>query len=242
MAERGEREPDPVSGVFPTTIWSQVRPLTGSARAAALETLAHCYQGPAEAFLGTALGLAPDAARELFQEFFVRVLETDFLERADPSRGRFRAFLKVALRRFWTDELRRRAAEKRGGGAAEVALDAEDVPEPVDRKGRGPDQVLDDAWRASLVDEAFQRTRRELESAGRAAVFEVFREYYLAPGEAPDYRTLAQKHEVSTTDVSNHLMRAKRLFREHLRALVLDTVSSADDLEHELRWVFEGRA
>ena len=58
MAERGKKDPDPVSGVFPTTIWSQVRPLTGSARAAALETLAHRYQGPAEAFLGTALGLS----------------------------------------------------------------------------------------------------------------------------------------------------------------------------------------
>jgi len=227
------------SGLFPTTIWSEVRPRSGE-RSAALEVLARRYQAPAEAFLRAALGLSGEEAHELFQDFFVRVLEGDFLERADPARGRFRAFLKVALRRFWTDELRRRAASKRGGGEAPRALDA--VPEPAEGDAAGPEAALDAAWRAALIDEAFERTRAALERDGRAAQFAVFRDFYLAPGFAPEYRTLAERHGLTTTDVSNFLMRAKRRFREELRALVLDTVRGADDLDGELAWLLEDGA
>ena len=224
------------SGLFPTTIWSEVRPRAGE-RSAALEVLARRYQAPAEAFLRAALGLSAEEARELFQDFFVRVLEGDFLERADPARGRFRAFLKVALRRFWTDELRRRAASKRGGGEAPRALDAGGVPEPAERDLSGPEAALDAAWRAALIDEAFERTRVALEGDGRALQFAVFRDFYLAPGFAPDYRTLAERHGLTTTDVSNFLQRTKKVYREELRALVLDTVANAEDLGDELAWL-----
>lgn len=228
----------PASGIFPTTIWSEVRPGSSDGRrAAALETLARRYQGPAEAFLRAALGLSSAGARELFQEFFVRVLETDFLARADPARGRFRAFLKVALRRFALDEFRKDAAAKRGGGREALPLDEELAGELGDARAGAPDLELDRAWRAELVLAALERARIELEGEGRALTHALFRDYYLAPGPEVDYRALAERHGVTTTDVSNHLMRAKRTFRAHLRALVLDTVRSPADLDEELRWL-----
>jgi RNA polymerase sigma factor (sigma-70 family) len=227
---------------FPTTIWSEVR--RGGARAGArageradaLAELARRYQGPAEAYLRAALRVSAADAHELFQEFFAWMLAGDFLAKADPERGRFRAFLKVALRRFATDELRKRSAEKRGGGKT-AALDADGMPEPTDPLQRGPDALLDDAWRAQLVDEAFARCERELEASGRGAQFAVFRDFYLARGPELDYRALAEKHGITTTDVSNWLQRTKARFREHLRALVLDTVANPSDLGDELAWV-----
>jgi RNA polymerase sigma-70 factor (ECF subfamily) len=230
---------------FPTTIWSAVR--RGGARslgqederAAALAELARRYQGPAEAYLRAALRVSAADAHELFQEFFAWMLAGDFLAKADPERGRFRAFLKVALRRFATDELRKLAAEKRGGGRRLTlgALDAAGLPEPADPTQRGPDALLDDAWRAELVDAAFARTERELAASGRGAQFAVFRDFYLASGPELDYRALAERHGITTTDVSNWLQRAKARFREHLRALVLDTVANPSDLGDELAWV-----
>lgn len=225
---------------FPTTIWSEVR--RGGARAedraTALEGLARRYQGPAEAWLRAALGLGREEAHELFQEFFAWMLASDFLAKAERERGRFRGFLKLALRRFATDEHRRATAEKRGGGARLEPLDAPDAREPVDHGQPTPEEALDQAWRAALVDEAFERTRRVLEGRERGLVFAVFREHYLAPGPEADYRTLAARHGITTTDVSNFLQRAKALYRQELRALVLDTVATPEDLGAELAWLF----
>jgi RNA polymerase sigma factor (sigma-70 family) len=226
---------------FPTTIWSAVRRggarFTGQEgeRAAALAELARRYQGPAEAYLRAALRVSAPDAHELFQEFFAWMLAGDFLAKADPERGRFRAFLKVALRHFATDELRKLAAEKRGGGRTST-LDAAGMPEPADARERGPDALLDDAWRAQLVDEAFARCERELATSCRGAQFAVFRDFYLAGGPELDYRALAERHGITTTDVSNWLQRAKARFREHLRALVLDTVANPSDLGDEFTW------
>lgn len=235
------------AGSFPTTIWSEVRrggarpssATRAAGRDSALAELARRYQGPAEAYLRAALGRTREEAHELFQEFFAWMLASDFLAKAAPERGSFRGFLKVAMRRFATDELRKAAAEKRGGGRGVRALDAEADGEVAlaDRAAKTPEEELDAAWRAALVEAAFERTRLELERQGRAPVFAVFRDYYLAPGPEPDYRTLAERHALTPTDVSNYLQRAKKAYREHLRALVLDTVATPADLGDELAWV-----
>jgi RNA polymerase sigma-70 factor (ECF subfamily) len=64
------------------------------------------YAGAVHRFLLAGLR-DPDAASELNQEFALRFLRGDF-HRADPARGRFRDFLKRALRNLMTDYHRRR--------------------------------------------------------------------------------------------------------------------------------------
>lgn len=232
------------AAIFPTTLWSDVRRgrAGGDARAAALDALARRYQGPAEAYLAVALHLSKERAHELFQEFFAWMLASDWLAKATSERGRFRAFLKVALKNFATDELRKERAAKRGAGAT-GSLDLDSAPEPVDARAPTPEEALDAAWRAALVDAAFVRLEQELSARGRAPQFAVFREYYLASGPELDYRALAARHQITTTDVSNYLQRAKQAYRECLRALVLETVGDARELGDELAWlVAEERA
>lgn len=227
------------AGIFPTTLWSDVRRggAVGKAREDALAALAQRYQAPAEAYLAAALRLPRERAHELFQEFFAWMLASDWLAKAAPERGRFRGFLKVALRNFATDELRRETAAKRGGGARTESLDGEDAPEVPDRATPTPDEALDAAWRAALVEAAFERTRLAFERSERGLAFAVFRDYYLEGGPEPDYRVLGARHGITTTDVSNYLQRTKSAFREHLRALVLDTVANPADLGDELAWL-----
>ena len=75
------------------------------------------------------------------------------------------------------------------------------------------------------------------ESNGRAVHWALFRDWFLAAGDEPDHGTLAQRHGITRTDVSNWLDRAKRRYRALLRAIVADTVTSPDELEEELRWL-----
>src|SRR6516162_7103932 len=86
------------------------------------------YYGAVRRYL---VGIVHDAgvAEELTQDFAVRFLRGDF-RRADPQRGRFRDFVKTALRHLARDHWRKQ-------GRAPVPLPS-DGPEPADADA--PDQ------------------------------------------------------------------------------------------------------
>src|SRR5262249_30986876 len=107
---------------FPSTCWSRIEQDT----TAALETLAQRYWRPIHAYLRRALSRNDADARDLTQDFFVWMIETSFVHKADPARGRFRAFLKTALRRYVDDQDQRARALKRGGGRRFVPLAGDD--------------------------------------------------------------------------------------------------------------------
>jgi RNA polymerase sigma-70 factor (ECF subfamily) len=78
---------------------------------AALATLCATYWRPLYAFVRRS-GHSVENAEDLTQSFFSRLIETDSLRRADPSLGKFRAFLLAALKNFLANEWRRGQAEK----------------------------------------------------------------------------------------------------------------------------------
>src|SRR6187402_2994549 len=92
---------DPV-GQFNTTHWSLVL-LAGDLQApqadAALDKLCAAYWPPLYAYVRRS-GHSPEDAQDLTQEFFARLLEKQWMNAAEPSRGHFRTFLLVALKRF----------------------------------------------------------------------------------------------------------------------------------------------
>src|ERR1700704_2626103 len=108
---------------FPTTRWTLVvaagDPQRTEARSA-LVSLCEGYWYPLYAYLRRR-GYPADQAQDLTQQFFMRVLEGRYLDRADPEKGRFRSFILTSLKFFVADEADRQRAYKRGGGAV-VAL------------------------------------------------------------------------------------------------------------------------
>jgi Sigma-70 region 2 len=109
----------PGSSQFPTTRWTLViaagDPHRKEARSA-LVSLCENYWYPLYAYLRRR-GYPADQAQDLTQEFFIRVLEGRYLDRADPEKGRFRSFILTSLKFFVADEEDRQRACKRGGGA-----------------------------------------------------------------------------------------------------------------------------
>jgi len=234
---------------FPNTRWSLVlagpRAADAAARRAALEELAKSYWGPIRAYVRARWSRSQADAEDGAQAFFAWMLASDFLERATPERGRFRSYVKTALEHFLTDAERKRQALKRGGGRMHVPIagggagaeDAEDgALELADPSGRSPEDALDEAWRAELLERAAERLERELVDQGKAAVFAVFRDYFLTDSEL-DYAALAQRHGIAPTNVSNYLALAKKRYRWHLRNAVMETVHDSEGLALELRWL-----
>jgi RNA polymerase sigma factor (sigma-70 family) len=227
--------PEDRGPAFPSTQWSRILAREG---ARDLDALARAYWRPIQAYLSARLRVGEDAAADLAQEAFAWMLETRFLDRADPARGRFRGLLKTALARFALEHLRKQSTEKRGGGRTTEPIDAQH--DRADAKGRAPEDALDDAWRRELIERARERLETELEAGGRRTYYLVFRDYFLDEGEddALDYAALATRYGIAKTDVSNWLDYAKRRFREILRAMVVETVSDEETLREELRWLF----
>src|SRR6478672_7182149 len=95
-------EPSPTARWFSTTHWSVV--LAAADRTdAALEQLCRQYWPPVYAFIRRS-GHGPQEAQDLTQEFFARLLEKNYLNAADPAKGRFRTLLLTAVSRFLVNQ------------------------------------------------------------------------------------------------------------------------------------------
>jgi len=229
---------------FPTTRWSRVvaagDPAEPGARAA-LEELCRAYWYPLYAFIRR-MGAGPDEAADMTQAYFVRMLGTDLLARADRDKGRFRAFLRADCHFFLAHQAERDRARKRGGGAAPLSIDARDAEgrylrEPAD-PGLTPDRLFDRAWALSLLDGVLERLSREHAEAGQSERFEALRPT-LGGGRSAPHAAIADRLGSTEAAIEAAARRLRRRYREVLReqiaATLDDPTEAAIDAEvHDL--------
>lgn len=227
---------------FPETSWSRLCPGAApdaDAAERAFRALADAYRTPMIAYLRRARALTIPDAEDLAHEFFLWVRKSGFLAKADPARGPFRGFLKTALRNFVIDEDRKGSAARRGGKARIDSLEAKEVGASLADK-RSPEDVFEHAWRAGIFERALSATRDELAAAGQDEIFRLFAEWMLEPEGTFDHAEAATRHGIKPSDVSNRLARTKEKFRTHVKEIVRESVSSAVDLDLELRRLLGG--
>ncbi len=229
---------------FLTTRWSVVmaaRDRVSPESAEALETLCAGYWYPLYAFVRR-LGNSPEDAQDLTQEFFARLLQKDWLDAVERERGRFRTFLIMAVKRFLANEWDRSRAARRGGGQKVVPLDAEGAEERylADPAPTLPaDHLYEKRWALTLLDQALARLRAEYEADGRGADFSRLKEFLTAERGAIPYAEIARALGASEGAARVAVHRLRKRFREVFRTTVADTVSSAEDVDAEVRYVVE---
>ncbi len=223
---------------FPATQWTEV---LAAGDTPDLGGLVQSYWKPVYAYIRCGHARSNEDAKDLTQDFFAWMIETRLASRADPRRGRFRSFLKTALRNFLTDAARESQAQKRGGGRVVLIseLGPAEISEPAAQST--PDEALDIAWRNEIIERACERLKAEFQKDGRQQ-FAIFQEYFLADADDIDYRTLAARHGMTTDDVSYQLRTAKDRFRAHVGDIVRETVASPLDQAEELAELFGGKA
>ena len=173
---------------FATTHWSVVLAAgrtEQAAAAAALERLCQEYWFPVYAFVRRK-GHDAHQAEDLTQGFFARLLEKNWLESADPNRGRFRTFLLTAVSRFLANEHDRDRALKRGGGERVLSFDAQDAEgryllEPV--SDSTPEKIFEQQWASRILAVVLEKLRAEFDGGGRAGRFEALKGFLLGDGE-----------------------------------------------------------
>ena len=233
-------------GAFVTTRWSLIVSGTGSKSkeqetSAALAELCRIYWRPIFAFI-CRRGYSTQDAEDLTQDFFVMILEGDWLQNADPSRGRFRSLLLKSLKNFLNDAADKIHARKRGGHVSFISWDEwlTEVPSQfsmsTERLNSLPaERLFDVRWAATVVERALRRLREECERKGRWQVFDVLSVYLTAERDDVSSASLTTKLGVSQSAVKKLLYHMRQRYRWLLRDEVAQTVEHSADIEDELR-------
>lgn len=213
---------------------------------AALSELCASYYLPVHRFLCRE-GRDEDSARELAQEFFARILQRGELGAAEPGRGKFRSYLLGAVKHFLADQRKHEGRQKRGGGATVESLDASASEDGAPREwpddhARTPDAWFDRQWALAIMDRALTAVATEFAAADKTEQFQRLKPWLV--GEAP---TLSQSEvggqlglNEGAVKVAIHRLRVR--FREALRSEVRQTLAESDDVDAELRYLFQALA
>jgi RNA polymerase sigma-70 factor (ECF subfamily) len=230
----------PGSSQFPTTRWTLVvaagDPNRKEARSA-LVSLCENYWYPLYAYLRRR-GYPTDQAQDLTQEFFIRVLEGRYLNRTDPEKGRFRAFLLTSLKFFVADVGDRNRAQKRGGGAL-LPLEFPSGEERYQREpshDETPERIFERRWALSVLDRVVEKLRDEFVRHGRPEHFERLKVFLLGHSDA-SYATLASEMHTSEGALKVAIHRLRKRYRELFRQEIADTVADPAEVESELRFL-----
>jgi RNA polymerase sigma-70 factor (ECF subfamily) len=223
---------------FPTTRWTLVIAAADAQRTearAALVSLCERYWYPLYAYVRRR-GYPADQAQDLTQEFFVRVLEGRYLDRADRDKGRFRAFMLTSLKFFLADEADRSRAQKRGGGAV-VSLEMTSGEERYQREPahtETPERIFERRWALSVLDLVVDKLRDEFVQHGRLDQFNRLKVFLLDQADAP-YAALARDMGTSEGALKVAIHRLRKRYRDLFRQEIAETVADPADVESELR-------
>ena len=218
------------------------QPETTEARAA-LSLLCEAYWQPIHDYV-RGLRYGEDDARDLTQEFFLRLLDRNLFAVADRNRGRFRTFLLTSLNHFLKNEWVRSNAAKRGGGQPVVSLDEQTADgqalhEPADRVT--PEMLYERSWASSLLRQANERLGEEYAAAGKTSVFNALKPFLESAPEARGYHAVAAQLGMTPNAVGVVVHRMRQRLRELIRSEVERTLvdPTAADVDAEMRFLLE---
>ncbi|MBS1914123.1 MAG: hypothetical protein JST22_19200 [Bacteroidetes bacterium] len=227
------------SNRFPSTRISAIAAAAsadGGTRARGLAAVAAAYRLPVYTYIRLRWNRERDEAEDLTHGFFAELIERNLLGRYDPSRARFRTYLRTCLDGFVANHMKAERRIKRGGDAEHIALDAEEAERAIAAAGAvsDADACFDREFVRSLYMLAVRRVQAALADAGRPVHTALLERVVLADdadGPPPSYRELAGEFGVTTVAVTNYLAAIRR----DLRRALLDALHELTASEEEFR-------
>jgi RNA polymerase sigma factor (sigma-70 family) len=231
----------PVGARFTTTHWSAVVAARDAhpGAAEALERLCRAYWYPLYAYVRRRGRLAEDA-QDLTQEFFQRLLTSDWIARADQAKGRFRTFLLCGMQNFLANEWQKAGRLKRGGGKAFVMLDSLEAEEryrvePMD--AGSADKLFERRWAMTLLETVLDRLEAEQSAPEDHERFAALRSVLVGEPTDDGYAALAHRFGVSENTVKSWVYRLRARYRALLRETVAQTVADPTEVQDELHFL-----
>jgi len=212
-------------------------------RDSAAESLIAAYWKPVYKYVRVRWNQSSEGAKDLTQAFFTRALEKEFFNSYDPSKARFRTYLRTCLDAFLANENKAASRIKRGGDARVVSLDFETAEgeirqHDIPSNDLSPEEYFHREWVRNLFSLALDDLRRESEEHGKQLQYRVFERYDLREeAENLTYDALAREFGIPATTVTNYLASMRRRLRHHVLDRIRASTATPKDFRSEVRAV-----
>lgn len=224
---------------FPETRWSHVARSRGRApeAQAALSDVCEAYYQPVFVFLRSQ-GRSDDAAQELVQEFFARLLAGTGVDGAEPERGKFRTYLLGAVKHFLSAQQQHEQRGKRGGGIVPELLHPGTASspglDPPDRQMLPPDAEFDRQWALTLLGRTLSALAGEVAAEGKTVLFEALSPFLTGGSEYGAIEAAAPGLGLSPAAVRVAVHRLRHRYRDLIRTELAQTLTTGASVEEEL--------
>ena len=232
---------------FLTTHWSLIENIQSEEdkNQALISLLLERYWKPVYCYLRRK-GYDNEQAKDRTQGFFHEiVLNRSLLQRADQSKGRFRAFLLHALDQYLINETVRERAKKQFPKGRMISFEVNDVltlPQLI--SSMTPEDCYNYTWLSSLLERVLEEVKTNCQSDGLDLHWDVFYKRVVTPiledSPSPSLKELCEKYGIEDEKkASNMIITVKRRFQTVIRKHVRDTVANEDDVEDEVQELFQ---
>ena len=188
-------------------------------------------------------GNPPDRALDLTQSYFARLIEKRTISAADPTRGRFRTFLRADCLFFLSDVRDHDRALKRGGSVRVFSIDSGDAETRFRREpahNETPERQFERDWAMSLIDRALERLEIHYQAGGRGETFRRLKSILTTEPAAAGFAQLAIELNTTEGALRTAMHRLRGRFADELRAEIAETLDdpTPEAIADELRDLF----
>ena len=185
--------------------------------------------------------MSADSSEDAVQEFLALAMERDYMEKADPDRGKFRTFLLTCFKNFLAKEVRRNTAKKRGGDQTILSLDFEDAEgrfkiEPVD--SLTPETIYERQWLLTVLRIVGERLRESYVEVGKKRLYEELSKFLRPDSEEGSYSEAANRLNMKENAIKVAVHRMRRRYGDLVREEVSHTLSDPNQIEEEIRHLY----
>lgn len=237
--------PDGAPSAFPPTRVSLVRALESldaPTRQRAVDTIAATYWKPVYKYIRLRWNTPHEDGEDLTQEFFRLAFDKGWLGRYDPSRARFRTFLRTCVDGHVANWQRAERRTKRGGQFAFVAMDFATAEQELRDASPLPDADVEAffqrEWVRAVFELAIARLRAECAASGKDIPFALFLRYDVEAtrrDESLTYADLAREFALPRTQVTNFLGFTRGRFRHHVLEALAELTGSDEEYAEAVR-------
>ena len=159
-------------------------------------------------------------AEDLTQRFFAQLNKGHDIQNLDPQKGRFRAFLKAAIKNLYANYVDEVTALKRGHNEIIISIDealAEKryASEPFHEED--PATLFDRRWIATILESAKTDLRREYAGKQKSSDFEALEDFLIPNARDLSYANVADQTGQKEGTVRVAAFRIRKRYRELIR-------------------------
>ena len=228
---------------FATTHWSVILAASSTSTPhyeEALSSLCQTYWFPLYAYLRR-WGCDTHLAEDYVQAFFVQMLEKHYLSKVEQKRGKFRSFLLVAIKRFVADQHDLTQAFKRGGGHKRLSIDLEFAEgkyalEPV--SDLSPERIFEKSWALAALEQTMAQLEAEFAGMNKQKLFDCLKVYIGGDANSVPYHNVAADLNMTEDAVKTAVYRLRRRYRQRLRDIIAQTVTTHEQINEEIQDLF----